>query len=413
MHWYLILFISLAVFNLLIKLWLNLVNKNHILQHRHQVPSEFANKIELGEHQKAADYTSTKTNFSNMKLFLHFGLLMVWIPLGGLNWLDQVARGFQLSEIQTGLVFFGLYGLISGLISLPESIYYTFVIEEKFGFNKTTVKTFIIDMIKQSILGLVIGVPFLFLILKIMSALGNYWWVYAWAFIIIFQFTLIWAYPKFIAPIFNKFTPLEDEELKKRIESLSQKINLSFRDYYVMNASLRSSHGNAYFTGFGKNKRIVFFDTLLSTLDNDEVEAVLAHELGHLKHKHILKFMFFNIIFMFVGLGVLGWLYQQEVFFQWHQVDQMSSYMALMLFSFISPVYTFLMTPVKSWFSRKNEYEADKFACTYSNGKALIEALVKMYKDNSSSLTPSPLYSKFYFSHPPAMERVRYINSCL
>lgn len=412
MNEYLIIFTSIAAINLILKIWLNLDNKNHILQHRREVPQEFRSKISLAEHQKAADYSFDKINFSNISIAFNFVILMYWIPFGGIGHLDSFVKSFGYSEMISGLIFFTLFSTISGVLSLPQSLYNTFVIEERYGFNKTTKKLFFLDLLKQTLLSLIIGLPFLYAILSIMTYLGNLWWVYAWVFIIVFQFVLIWAYPKFLSPLFNKFTPLDNQDLKERIDSLSNKININFKDYYVMNASIRSSHGNAYFTGIGKNKRIVFFDTLLETLETNEVEAVLAHELGHLKHKHIFKSLIISIIFTLIGFGILGFLYNESLFFSLHNVTK-SNYMALMLFSMIGPVFTFLFTPIGSWFSRRNEYEADQFACNYSNGQALIEALVKMYKDNSSSLTPSPKYTKFYYSHPPAIERVKFIKSCL
>lgn len=412
MNNYLIFFISFALLNVVIKIWLNLVNKNYILQHRDQVPEEFLNKTPLDTHQKSVDYSVSKINFSNIVIIYHFALLIVWIPLAGLGYIDDFIRSFNFSETVTGLCFLALYSVISGLLTLPESIYQTFVLEEKFGFNKTTPKLFCLDLVKQLLLSAAIMAPILYLLFEIMQKLGGLWWVYAWALIIGVQFVMLWAYPKFIAPLFNKFTKLDNANLQAKIERLSSKIHIHFSDYYVMNASIRSSHGNAYFTGIGKNKRIVFFDTLLKTLNDNEVEAVLAHELGHLKHKHILKSMVMSILFTFIGMAILGYLYSSSEFYILHQAKQ-SSYMALILFSFITPVYTFILTPIQSWMSRKNEYQADKFACDFSDGKALIDALVKMYNDNASCLTPSPLYSKFYYSHPPALERVAYIKSCL
>ena len=408
---YLVLFFSIALLNTIVKIWLNIVNKNYILQHRDKVPPEFVDKTPLAVHQKAVDYSVSKINFSNIVILFHFLLLIIWIPLGGLNIIDTLARQFGMNETLTGLYFFAIYSIISGLLTLPESIYQIFVLEERFGFNKMTPKLYLIDLLKQLLLGTLIMGPIFYLILEIMQNLGESWWIYAWALMIAIQFIMLWAYPKFIAPLFNKFTKLENIELQQRIENLSKKIDINFKDYYVMNASIRSSHGNAYFTGLGKNKRIVFFDTLLTTLNNNEVEAVLAHELGHLKHKHILKSMIISIVFTFIGLGILGLLYRTPDFYEFHR-SQQSSYMALMLFSFITPVYTFFLTPIQSWLSRKNEYQADKFACDYSDGNALIDALIKMYNDNSSCLTPNPLYSKFYYSHPPAIERVAYIKSC-
>lgn len=407
------LFITLATLQLIVKIALNSMNKAYVLKRRESVPPEFADKIDLESHQKAADYTAAKMNFSNISTVWHYIILMFWIAFGGLNMVDQWARGFALSEMQTAFVFVAGLTVISMVLGLPESIYHTFVLEEKFGFNKTTPSLFVKDKIKELILSAVIGIPFLYIVIKIMKGLGDNWWVYAASFMLAFQFLMLWAYPRFIAPLFNKFTELNDESLKNQIEDLTNKIELNFKDYYVMNASIRSSHGNAYFTGFGKNKRIVFFDTLLKTLLPNEVISVLAHELGHLKRKHILKSMLIMSVFLYIGFFVLGVCYKSEFFYSAHNVEQSSTYMALTLFMYLVPIYTFALTPISSWFSRKNEYEADEFAVVNASGEDLITALVKMYKDNSSSLTPSPVYSKFYFSHPPAMERVKFIRSKL
>jgi len=406
-----IAFYVLATLGLVTKLYLIWENIQHIAKNQDQVPAAFSHKITLEDHQKAAKYTITKNKFNAITDTWHLALLFVWIPLGGLNWLNEMTIQFGQDELTSGIIFFSLYMLISIVISLPESLYSTFVIEENFGFNKTTPSIFIKDLFKQILIFAVIGLPLIYMILKIIGTLGDNWWLYGWTAMVAFQFLIMWAYPKFIAPLFNKFTPLSDEALKGEIEGLIQRCDLDFKDYYVMDASIRSSHGNAYFTGFGKNKRIVFFDTLLSTLSVKEVIAVLSHELGHLKHKHILKSMVTSIITLLVGFFVLGVCYKSEIFFSAHGIEQKSSYMAIMLFMFLAPLYTFFLTPLMSWKSRKNEYEADAFASKYANGDDLISSLIQMYKDNSSSLTPGPQFSKFYYSHPPAFERVNYINS--
>lgn len=405
------LFLILATLQLIVKIALNMVNQNYIQKRQDKVPEEFSDKIDLESHRKAAQYTIAKMKFSSASTFWNYLLLMFWIAFGGLNAVDQWTRGFGQGEMANAFIFIGALSLISMLLGLPESIYNTFVLEERFGFNKTTPALFIKDKVKELALSAVIGIPFLWAVIKIMQGLGDNWWFYAASFMLAFQFFMLWAYPRFIAPLFNKFSPLEDEELKGQIESLSEKIDLKFKDYYVMNASIRSSHGNAYFTGFGKNKRIVFFDTLLKSLQPKEVISVLAHELGHLKKKHILKSMGIMSVFLYIGFYVLGLCYKSEVFYSAHKVQESSTYMALTLFMYLVPIYTFLLTPISSWFSRRNEYEADEFAVQNASGSELISALVKMYKDNSSSLTPSPVYSKFYFSHPPAMERVKFIKS--
>ncbi|MBT4792506.1 MAG: M48 family metallopeptidase, partial [Halobacteriovoraceae bacterium] len=338
-------------------------------------------------------------------------VLIVWLETGLLNQLLSIIAQVSSSPVMQGVCFIFAFMLISSIFSLPESLYSTFVIEEKFGFNKMTPALFLKDMLKQFLLAAIIGLPFLFITLKILYGLGSLWWLYTWAFIIVFQFIMIWAYPKFIAPLFNKFTKMEDEELIQNINSLSDRCDVNFKDYYIMNASIRSSHGNAYFTGFGKNKRIVFFDTLLKSLEQNEVVSVLAHELGHLKRKHILKSIILSSLFMLAGLFVLGQLYIMPSFFQAFNFQSNEPYLAMLLFMLISPFYTFLLTPFFSWLSRRNEFEADEFAATFASAKALITALLKMYKDNSSTLTPHPVYSKFYFSHPPAKERIEFLNS--
>ncbi|MCO4755946.1 MAG: M48 family metallopeptidase [Bacteriovoracaceae bacterium] len=405
------LFIVLATIQLIVKIVLNYVNLNYVRKRQDSVPAEFSDKIDLESHKKAANYTVAKMKFNSVSTAWHYVLLMFWIAFGGLNMLDQWARSFGVETTPTAFIFVAALALISMLLGLPEAIYHTFVLEEKFGFNKTTPALFVKDKIKELIVSAVIGLPFFYALMKIMEGLGSSWWFFAASFMLGFQFIMLWAYPRFIAPLFNKFSKLEDDSLVQEIEKLSKRIDLNFKDYYVMNASIRSSHGNAYFTGFGKNKRIVFFDTLLKSLAPQEIISVLAHELGHLKRKHILKSMAIMSVFLFVGFYILGLSYDSEVFYSAHKVQNPSSYMALVLFMYLVPVYTFPMTPISAWFSRKNEYEADEFAVKNASGQELISALVKMYKDNSSSLTPSPVYSKFYFSHPPAAERVKFIKS--
>jgi STE24 endopeptidase len=406
-------FVILSLVVIIVKIILNTVNSKYIGQHASEVPKAFSDKIDLESHQKAAAYSQTKAKFSLFGLIKSFGTLyfsLFWL----FPKLDLWIRSqYELTDIMRGLLFIAILSVLSFVWSLPETLYYTFVIEENFGFNKTTLKTFFADILKSSLLGILLGTPILYAILKFMEVAGNLWWFYAASVFIAFQLILVWAYPKFIAPLFNKFYPLEDNDLTEKLNLLIQKIELKFKDFYVMNASLRSSHGNAYFTGFGKNKRIVFFDTLLETLDHNEVIAVLAHELGHLKHKHILKAIIKSFFFIFLGFWILGELAQKPWFYATFNIKDSSNYMALTLFMTISPVYTFLMTPISSWLSRKNEYEADKFACDHADGKDLISALLKMYKDNSSSLTPHPVFSKFYYSHPPAKERIEFIESCV
>lgn len=395
----------------LVEAWLDLKNKRYIASNRAQVPEKFQTSIELADHQKAADYSITKINVSSFFKLFSYGFLLIWTLGGGLEAVDNIARGFEHGPVVTGLIFFGIFGAISMLLGLPESIFSTFVIEERFGFNKTTPKTFIIDMFKGLMLGAIIGVPILAGLLWMMGALGSYWWVAGWAFLTTIQFILLWAYPRFIAPLFNKFSPMEEGAVKEKVLGLLERTGFTSNGLFVMDASMRSSHGNAYFTGFGDNKRIVFFDTLIKTLEPSEVEAVLAHELGHFKRKHIMKQLVKAVIFSFIGFYILGALYSWAPFYAGHGVSQSSAYMALMLFSMISGLYTYFLTPLTSWTSRKYEFEADAFASEHSNPNDLISALIKMYKDNASTLTPDPTYSAFYHSHPPALVRVAHLES--
>lgn len=393
----------------LIESFLDKRNMDHILKNRNEVPSKFKDQISLIDHQKAADYSVEKIKASQIFHLIDLVVFLALTLLGGLELINQYAIGLSNSPLITGLIFFGILGLFTSIVSLPKSLYFTFIIEEKYGFNKMTWKTFLGDMLKAGLLTLALGTPIAYAILWIMEKLGANWWVYAFLFLTAIQLLLVFIYPTFIAPIFNKFSPLEDGAVKNKILDLLVRCGFKSSGLFVMDASKRSGHGNAYFTGFGKSKRIVFFDTLLASLDAEEVEAVLAHELGHMKKKHVLKGMVKGIIFSFIGFAVLGYLRSNPTFFNGHGVQTVTDYMALTIFSMVAGVYTFLLTPLSSYTSRKHEYEADQFASENAQAKKLISALIKMYKDNASSLTPDPLFSKFYFSHPPALERVEYL----
>lgn len=406
-------FIAFICLKGLIESYLDNRNKLHILRNRNEVPAKFAGQISLEDHQKAADYSVAKINTSQFFNIIAYIILLVWTLGGGLDILNTQVKTLGLSEIWTGVVFFFAFSFVNSLISLPETLYKTFVIEEKFGFNKTTAKLFIVDMIKGFVLAAIIGTPILAGILWIMNALGEYWWAYAWAFLSVIQLLLMWIYPTFIAPLFNKFSTLEEGEVKDKILELLKRTGFESKGLFVMDASKRSGHGNAYFTGFGKNKRIVFFDTLINTLNPSEVEAVLAHELGHFKRKHVLKLMVKAFVFSFIGLFILGQLMKAQWFFEGHGVSSQETYMALVLFTMVSGIYTFFVTPISAWTSRKYEFEADEFAATHSDAQDLINALVKMYKDNASTLTPDPAYSAFYHSHPPALIRVNFLEKFL
>lgn len=393
------------------RLYLSQRQINYVSQHRAKVPDSFAENISLEDHQKAADYTTTKVKFGRLPLFYDIALLLIWTIGGGLEWLDQNIIAYELNPIMTGIAVILVYSLISAFLDLPFSIYNTFVIEEKFGFNKTTAKTFIIDMIKGSALGLVIGVPLLYIILWLMEQAGEQWWLYTWLVISGFSLLMMWIYPTWIAPIFNKFEPLEEGETLNRITSLLERCGFNSNGIFVIDGSKRSSHGNAYFSGFGRNKRIVFFDTLLEMLSDDELEAVLAHELGHFKKKHIIKGMFISFATTLCALAVLAWLMKAEWFYTSLGITQPSTYMALLLFTLIMPVFTFAFQPLFSIFSRKNEFEADAFAAEQTDAKHLIHALVGLYRENANTLTPDPWYSAFYDSHPPAPVRIAHLNA--
>ncbi len=405
------IFISVLCIKGLVEAYLDKRNIKHIGKNFNKVPEEFADKITLEDHQKAARYSMEKLNKGQLFNFVGYVILVIWTLGGGLDALNKSILTLGYPPLLTGTIFILAFSMINSILGLPESLYKTFVIEEKYGFNKTTLKTFFADMIKGGILGLIIGTPLIYGILWIMESLGQYWWAYAWAFLSAFQLLLMWVYPTFIAPIFNKFTELEEGEVKSRILDLLKRIDFESNGLFVMDASRRSGHGNAYFTGFGKSKRIVFFDTLINTLSATEVEAVLAHELGHFKRKHILKMMVKAFVFSFIGLFILGQLMQTTWFFEMHGVHSSETYMALTLFILVSGIYTFFITPISSWSSRKYEFEADEFASIHSNPQELINALVKMYKDNASTLTPDPLYSSFYHSHPPALTRVKFLET--
>jgi len=403
-------FLTFLLLKEAIEAYLDQKNKSYVLAHRGSVPEKFKDQVDLEEHQKAADYTVAKIKLNQLFSLINFFILLGWTLGGGLEFLDRWVRGLGYSPLLLGLVFIFAYGGISLILGLPQTLYTTFVLEDKFGFNKTTPAIFIKDMIKGLGLGVLIGAPLLALILWIMQTYRNQWWVLAWAVLTIFQLFMIWAYPVLIAPLFNKFSPMEEGEVKDKVLGLLDRTGFTSNGLFVMNASLRSSHGNAYFTGLGKNKRIVFFDTLIKTLDAEEVEGVLAHELGHYKRKHVMKGVIKSILFSLVGFFILGKIYMWQPFYQGHGVSLPSDYMALILFSLVSGIYTFFLTPLNASVSRKYEFEADQFASENAKASKLITALVKLYKDNASTLTPDPTYSSYYYSHPPALERVKFLE---
>jgi len=405
--WTVILFASLAT---AISLYLSSRQKAHVSTHRSEVPGRFSETISLSAHQKAADYTMAKLKPGNIAQVVALFLLFAWTVGGGLNLLDEISRSLELSEIWTGVVFLLLFFLISHLLDLPLELYSTFGIEAHFGFNKMTLRMYLADMVKQLTLMIVIAAPMGWVILSLMLGAGEIWWLYAWGVWTAFMLLMMWAYPTFIAPLFNKFTPLEDGEMKQRIEGLLNRCGFKSKGLYVMDGSRRSSHGNAYFTGLGNAKRIVFFDTLLNQLDPVETEAVLAHELGHFHHGHVKKRLVFMILSSLAGFALLGWVMQQSWFYTGLGITEPSNQAALILFMLVLPAFTFALGPIMSYSSRKDEFEADAFAVAHSSGESLVTALVKMYEDNASTLTPDPLYSRWHDSHPPAPIRIEHIE---
>ena len=402
-----LIFIVLLIVSTLTRLWLGSRQIAHVQANRTAVPSAFADNISLEAHQKAADYSSAKTKVALFEVALQALLLAALTLGGGLQWIDDAwANVLTNHAIIRGALVICSAMLVSSLLDLPFDYYKTFTVDGKFGFNKMTPAMFWGDLVKHSVVGIALGAPILFAALWLMQGAGQYWWFYLWVVWSVFNIVMLAVYPTFIAPLFNKFTPLADESLKSRIETLLTKCGFKSQGLFVMDGSARSSHGNAYFTGFGSSKRVVFFDTLLSRLNADEIEAVLAHELGHFKHHHVIKRIIMLFGLSFLGLALLGWLINQTWFFNGLGVTTPSNHMALILFLLVSPVFLFLVRPLMASYSRKNEFEADDYAAKNSNAKHLVEALVKLYRDNASTLTPDPLHSAFYDSHPPASMRI-------
>jgi STE24 endopeptidase len=401
---------------LVLKYWLATRQIRHVARHRAAVPAAFASTITLAAHQKAADYTLTKTRFGLLETAVGTAVLLGWTLFGGLHLLNQALLQWLGSGMAQQLALIAGFVLIGSLIELPLSLYQTFVIEQRFGFNKMSFKLWLVDLAKSTVLGALIGLPIAALILWVMGATGPSWWLWAWCVWMGFNLLLLLIYPTFIAPLFNKFQPLEDESLKARVTALMQRCGFAAKGLFVMDGSRRSAHANAYFTGFGAAKRVVFFDTLLSKLSPGEVDAVLAHELGHFKHKHILKRIVSLFALSLAGFALLGWLATQGWFYTGLGVnpnlDSANDALALLLFVLASPVFSFFIAPLLALFSRKHEFEADAYAAQQTNGADLGHALLKLYEDNASTLTPDPLYVAFYYSHPPASERLSRLAAC-
>ena len=407
MHAFTLVFLAALAITTVARLWLSLRHLRHVSRHRELVPHEFSGRITLSSHQKAADYTGAKTRLGMIETVMGVLVLLVLTLGGGLQWLsDAWATVFPSGGYAHGIALVISAVASASIIDLPFSLYRTFVVEAKFGFNRMTVALFLADLAKQCALGAALGIPLLGAVLWLMDRMGEWWWFYVWLFWMGFNLLVLTIYPTVIAPLFNRFSPLEDASLKSRIESLLDKCGFKSKGLFVMDSSKRSSHGNAYFTGFGAAKRIVLFDTLISRLAPAEVEAVLAHELGHFKYHHVAKRMAVLFMASLAFLWLLGFLISKDWFYQSLGVHSQGTAMALMLFFMVLPAFTFLLQPVASLYSRKHEYQADAYAAKQANSEDLVHALVKLYQDNAATLTPDPIHSAVYDSHPPAALRI-------
>ncbi len=393
-----------------LKLWLNVRQVRHVAAHRGAVPAAYAHTIALADHQKAADYTLAKARLAQIEIVLDAALLLGWTLLGGLDALNQWLLSWMSPGLMQQMALVVSFMLIGGLVGLPLSLVQTFGVEQRFGFNKMTPALWLTDLVKGLVVGAVLGLPLLALVLWLMQAGGTLWWLWTWGALVLWQLFLMAIAPNVIMPLFNRFTPLEDESLKTRVQALMQRAGFRAKGFFVMDGSRRSAHSNAFFTGFGASKRVVFFDTLLKQLSPSEMEAVLAHELGHFKHKHIVKMMAVSFTVTLLGLALLGWLAQQAWFYTglgvMPNMAGSNDALALVLFMAVVPVFSFFLAPLSSWRSRVQEFEADAYASAQTPAADLASALLKLYQDNASTLTPDPLFVKFYYSHPPASERL-------
>ncbi len=408
-----VLFAAVLVASMLIKFWLASRQMRHVAEHRNAVPDAFAASITLAAHQKAADYTLAKGRFGLLTMAFGAAVLLGWTLLGGLDLLNGAVRDAaqpRWGDMAYQLALLAAFALVGSLLDLPFDLYRTFRVEQRFGFNRMTWKLYLADLLKGAVVGTVIGLPLAALILWIMGATGSLWWLWAWGAWVAFNLLILVFYPTVIAPLFNKFEPLADESLKARVQALMTRCGFASKGLFVMDGSKRSAHANAYFTGFGAAKRVVFFDTLLNKLSPSEVEAVLAHELGHFKHKHVTKRMVAMFALSLAGFALLGWLSGQSWFYTALGVQPSmaaaNDALALLLFLLVTPVFGFFVSPLFAQLSRRHEFEADAYACQQASGTDLSAALLKLHEDNASTLTPDPLYVRFYYSHPPASERL-------
>lgn len=405
-QWLAVTFVVGLVAHLIVQWWLSWRQVRQVQANRDRVPAAFATSVTADEHRKAADYTVARQRLGRMEAGFDAAMLLMLTLGGGIDSLGRWANGVGLGPILQGTFHVLLVLLVLGLLSLPFSIYRTFVLEHRFGFNRTTATTFLADMGKGLVLGALLGGAIISIVLWTMATVGRAWWLVAWACWMTFSLLLLWAWPRWIAGLFNKFSPLRDAELRGRIDALLARCGFRASDVYIMDGSKRSAHGNAYFTGLGREKRIVFFDTLLQSLTPVQVEAVLAHELAHFKLRHIPQRLVVSGATTFVGFALLGWLAERGWFYAALGVDQPTDAAALLLFVLAVPAFTWILTPLAAAWSRRHEFQADEFAARFSDGAELARALVSMYRDNASTLTPDPLHSAFYDSHPPPVVRI-------
>lgn len=405
-----VLFVIAVVAMVGTKLWLASRQIRFVAAHRDNVPPQFAGTIALSAHQRAADYTVERTRLTMIEIVVGAVVLIALTLLGGVQTIDLAIDDWVGNGYVAQILLVAAVIAVTSVIDLPFDYYRQFGIEQRFGFNRMTKRIFFLDRIKGVLLGAAFGLPLLFVVLWLMNQAGTYWWWWTWVVWVVFQMLVLILYPTFIAPMFNKFEPLKDEALVHRIDALMKRCGFAAKGLFVMDGSRRSAHGNAYFTGFGSSKRIVFFDTLLSRLSGSEIEAVLAHELGHFKRRHVIKRMVVTFLISLAMLALLGWLAQRTWFFEGLGVRPSmigsNDGLALVLFFLAVPVFLFFVTPLGSLTSRKHEFEADAFAATQADARDLVNALVKLYEDNASTLTPDPLYTAFYYSHPPASQRI-------
>ena len=405
-----LVFCALLVAGLITRTVLASRQIRHVARHRATVPAAFAQTITPEAHQKAADYTITKARFGLLDTALEAALLLGWTLLGGLDWLNQTLLAALGGGMVQQLTLLAAFSLIGGLIGLPLAWWSTFRIEERFGFNKMTLSLWLGDLLKGALVGALVGLPIAALVLWLMGAAGASWWVWAWGVWMAFNLLALVLYPTLIAPLFNKFEPLQDETLKTRVNALMQRCGFAAKGLFVMDGSKRSAHANAYFTGFGAAKRVVFFDTLLQQLNPAEIDAVLAHELGHYKRRHILQRIVLMFALSLLGFALLGWVSGQIWFYTglgvMPSLDAPNNALALLLFMMVVPLFTYFLSPLMARLSRSHEFEADAYAMAQTNGQDLASALLKLYKDNASTLTPDPVFARFYYSHPPASERI-------